>query len=463
MSGYSLPGTTLTEVTQPKSVNISSTQRIPCFIGIASDTVKVTNEAVVRSSTGTDSLAYTSYGIDSITYAGKQRGLKDIISGTHYNLTGDQIVWTSTGLAYVAAGSTYYVTYAYDRTYDANHLTNTTLNDYRYKEWTNYEDVVADLGEDIPANPLVMIARLALRVFNVPKIATVQVRTTSSSDFADALSLILYRDVQTICCLSTSAAVRALLLNHVTERSLPDNARFRMGWTGAAVGTEIGDISDSSSICGIAAGLASELMVMVNATRAKYYYNDPTTREELYTVVDGSFIAATLAAYRDAFSDPATTLLNKTVSGLELYEEDYDDYYSEYQLVQAGGSSVFIVQNGTDGVIKVIDDLTTDNSTVEKNNINIITAKHYIAKDVIVQMNRTFRGRLILDRNTYGNTVKGYLGIMFSIYKSAGIIEDVGTITATLPSTRRDTVNIFYSYYAVYTHKYTVGTYALEV
>jgi hypothetical protein len=78
-------------------------------------------------------------------------------------------------------------------------------------------------------------------------------------------------------------------------------------------------------------------------------------------------------------------------------------------------------------------------------------------------MNRTFRGRLILDRSTYGNTVKGYLGIMFAIYKSAGIIEDVGTITVTLPTTRRDTVNIFYSYYAVYTHKYTVGTYALEV
>lgn len=468
MAGYTLPGTILTEITQPKSVNISSTQRVPCFIGIASDTVLVENEEVIRSSTGgdltADSLDYTSSGISEILYVGKQRGLKDILTPTHYSLSSTgTLVFTSAGLIYVAYLSTYYVTYKYDRPYDADHLTDTTLNDYRYKEFTNFEDVVADLGDDIPDNPLVMICKLALRTFNVPKVATVQVPTGTVTDYTNALSMILYRDVQTVCCLSTNASVRALLNSHVTERSLPDNARYRMGWTGAAVGTEIGSDSDVNSISGIAVGLLNELMVVVNATRAKYYYNDPDTREELYTVVDGSFIAATIAAYRDSFSDPATTLLNKTIPGLELYEEDYDDYYSEYMLTQAGANSVFLVQNSTGGTMQVIDDLTTDNSTVERNNINIITAKHYIAKDVIRQMNRTFRGRLILDRNTYGNTVKGYLGIMFSIYKSAGIIEDVGTITVTLPTTRRDTVNIHYGYYAVYTHKYTDGTYSLEV
>lgn len=461
--GYKLPGTTIEEVTQPKSVNVSSTQRVPCFIGVASAYKTVTFEAVIRSSTGTDSLVYSSAGIYQITQTGKQRGLKDIIAGTHYNLVGNNIVWTSAGLVYVTAGATYYVSYKYTRLYDPVNLTNPELNDYCYKEFTAFEDVLADLGEDIPANPLVNICNLALKTFGVPKVAVVQVYANTTPSYTDALFLIKYRDVQTVCCMTSSAAVRTLLVSHVTERSLPDNMRMRMGWTGAAIGTEIGSEGDSNSIRGISAGIKNELVVMVNATRAKYYYSDPTTREQLYTTVDGSFVAAVLAAYHDSFSYPATTLLNKVVPGLELYTEDYDDYYSDYQLVQAGGSSVFLVQPSTGGSMKVIDDLTTDNSTVERNNINIIVSKHYIARDVAIQMDRTFKGRLILDRGVYSNTVSGYLAIMFSIYKQAGIIEKLDTIKVTLPTDRRDTVNIFYSFYSVYTHKYTVGTYSLSV
>ena len=76
---------------------------------------------------------------------------------------------------------------------------------------------------------------------------------------------------------------------------------------------------------------------------------------------------------------------------------------------------------------------------------------------------RTFKGKLILNGGSYANTVKAYLAIMFATYKKASIIESVGTITADISSLRRDTVDIFYSYYAVYTHKYTEGTYTLEV
>lgn len=459
--GYKLPGTTIEEVTLPSSVNLTTSQRIPCFIGRASAYIKVNYERVIRSSTGlADSLLYTSAGIHAVTKVGSQKGLNDYVVGTHYNLTGNQIVWTSAGI--VTPGATYFVSYSYDRPYDALHLTDVTLNDYRYKEFTRFEDVVNDLGDDLPANPLVMIAKIALKYFNVPKIAVVQVPADTQTDFANALSLIKYRDVQTVVPMTTNSVIRTLVANHVTERSLPDNGRYRMAWFGTVVGTPVGDESDPTSLRGIAVTLKNELCVLVNATRAKYYYNDPDTREELYTVVDGSFIAAVLAAYRDSFVYPSTTLLNRTVSGVELFDDDYDDYYSEYMLTLAGSSSVFLVASVA-GTMKVIDDLTTDNSTIERNNINIITAKHYIAKDVAIQMDRTFKGRLIIDSGSYINTVSAYLASMFAAYRKASILEKVGTITVTRDTERRDTINIFYSYYAVYTHKYTVGTYALEV
>lgn len=459
--GYRLPGTIIEEVTQPSSVNVSSSQRTPCFIGIASDYIKVNYEAVIRSSTGlADDLVYSSKGIHEIVQVGSQKGLNNYIEGTHFNLTGDQIVWTSTGI--ITIGAKYFVTYYYDRPYDPINITNVELNDYRYKEFTNFTDVYNDLGEDIPDNPLVMICKIALKYFNVPKVAVVQVRTGSVSDYSNALDLIKYRDIQTVIPLTTNTQVQTLVISHVTERTLPDNGRYRMAWFGAAIGTPVGDESDPTSLRGFAKNIQNELVVFVNATRAKYYYNDPITFEELYTVVDGSFIAAVLGAYRDSFIYPATTLLNRSVAGIELFDDDYDDYYSEYQLTLCGGSSVFLVES-LGGVMKVVDDLTTDNSTVERNNINIITAKHYIAKDVAIQMNRTFKGRLITNTNSYVGTVKSYLEMMFATYKGASVIERVGTITANISPLRRDTIIVSYSYYAVYTHKYTEGTYTLEV
>ena len=461
--GYSLPGTTIEEVTQPQSVNISSSQRTPCFIGVASTTIQVNYEAVIRSSTGTDNLVYSSSGVTSVTQIGTQKGLKDIIAVTDYSLVANKIVLTSAGQVKIASGATYYVSYKYTRAYDGSNLTNVTLNDYRYKTFTNFEDVQADLGDNIPANPLVMIAYLALRVYNVPQIAVVQVYTDDTNGYTNALSLIKERDVQTVCLLNSAANIRSLLVTHVNERSIPDNGKWRMGWTGAPAATVIGDNTNANSIRGIAYNLLNERMVMVNATRAKYYYTDPTTLTETYTTVDGAFIAAACAAYRDSFSYAATNLLNKTVAGLALFTEDFDDYYADNMLTMAGSSSVFLLGLGTSGALVVMDDLTTDNSTVARNNINVITAKDFIAKDVVIQMNRTFKGKLILDRSSFTTTVNAYLATMFSVYKNAGIIESVGTLTATLDATDGTKMHIFYSYVPVYGLKHIEGTFALTL
>ena len=306
--GYTLPGTTIEEIQNPASVNPTTTQRTPCFIGVASSYVKVTFEAVVRSSTGlVDDLEYTSEGIYEVIECGSQRGLSDYVEGTDFNVTNDQIVWTSSGI--VTVGATYFVTYRYNR----------PSSDYIYKEFTSYEDVTTDLGDDIPDHPLVMISKLALRYYSLPKIAIVQVPSTeTSTDYANAIDATKYRDVQTVCALTTNTTVQAYLINHVLERSLKDNGRYRVTYMGMPVGTPIGSDSDPTSIKGKAVSILQERVSLVNATRALYYYNDLTTGEEASTVVDGAFIAATVAAFRDSFIGPTTTLLNKILSGIEL-------------------------------------------------------------------------------------------------------------------------------------------------
>ena len=168
--GYRLPGTKIEEITSPSSVNPSSPQRTPCFIGTASANITVTNEEVTRGSGLTDSLAYTSSGIYEIIRCGSQKGLGNFVEDTHFTIVANQIQWTSTGV--MDAGAKYYVTYKYVR----------PSTDYIYKEFYSYEDVLADLGDNIPANPLVMISNLAFRYYNLPKIATVQVPVGETID-----------------------------------------------------------------------------------------------------------------------------------------------------------------------------------------------------------------------------------------------------------------------------------------
>ena len=352
----------------------------------------------------------------------------------------------------VADGGIYFVSY----------LINRPSTDYMvYKEFWVFEDVVDDLGEEIPENDLVMIAKLALKTYGVPRIGVVQVKPSASiSDYIDALNVIKYRDVQDVAILNTSPLCRSALKAHVDERSLPDNGRYRMGWCGAPALTPVGDSSDMNSLRGIAVNLKDERIVFVNATRAKYYYTDPVTEQTAVTVVDGSFIAAAVMAYRDSFPAPTTTLLGKLIPSLEPFEEDYDNYYTEYMLQQAGSDSCFLLTDAG-GVFKVVDDLTTDNSTVKRNNINIITAKDYIAKDVAIQMDRTFRGSLIYNRGGYAGMIKGYLTNLFIAYLNNRVIESIGDIDVKVSPTRPDTVVIKYSYYAVYTHKYTEGYYTI--
>lgn len=384
-------------------------------------------------------------GDTSITLYGTDAQLIEIDVGTSLVVT---------TIPRVAEGGTYYVTYRYNRPED----------DYKYKEFTNYQDVIDDLGDNVPDNPLVMIANLALEWYSVPKIAVVQVAATAqNSDYVAALQKCKHRNVQTLGVLNSSGTVRNATIAHVNERNLPENARWRMYYTGPAELTPLGDIDQANTVAGIAYSLKNEAVVFVNATRAKYYYKDPDTGVDTYTTVDGAFIGAALAAYHDSFSYPCQTLISHVLPGLELFADDYDDYFTDDKLKIAGTASACVLGLGSDNAIVVRDDLTTDNTSIEKNNINIITAKHYIAKDVMIQMDRTFTGRLITNRIEYKDTIKKYLTDLFRTYHAAKIIEQIGALDVELPTTRRDTVKIKYSYYAVYTHKYTEGEYTLAV
>ena len=370
--------------------------------------------------------------------------LKALAVGSVLNLT--------TVGSWISTGATYYVSYNYTR----------PDSDYGvYKLFNDYNMVLADLGTDIATNPVVNLCNLALNLYGVPAVGVVQVKNATKSSFQNALTAIKYKNVQDVCVLSTDPDVRSYVITEVTERSLPSSRRYRMAYLGAEAGTVVGDESNSHSLRGIVSTIKNKRVVFPNATRGIYYYTDASGNQQS-TLVDGSFIACAIGAFHAAFPDPTTTLLNKSIPGIDLLESDFDNYYSEYQLVQAGSSSCFLVKPSAAGGMLVIDDLTTDNSTVETNNINIVDVEDYIASDVIVQMDK-FHGKLIRDPKAYAGNIKKNLDALFAEYQRNGIISGVGYTTATISPARHDTILIGYGYYAVYTHKYTEGTYELLV
>ena len=93
MSGYTLPGTTITDNTQGVTVQTTSSQRKPCFIGLASPYVSVSKEAVKRSTGSSDSFAYTSCGIYKISAVGSSSGMNNFKSNVHWKLVDNKIEW----------------------------------------------------------------------------------------------------------------------------------------------------------------------------------------------------------------------------------------------------------------------------------------------------------------------------------------------------------------------------------
>ena len=376
------------------------------------------------------------------------------LSGTESQLNAITVgtVLTISTILPVAVGGTYFVSYEYTR----------PTSDYIYKEFSKIEDVKNDLGADIPDNPLVMIANLALTYYNVPTIGIVQVPPSNqNSDYVNALQLIKYRDVQDVCLLNTSSTVRNATITEINDRNLPANKRERMYYTGASALYPLGDNTVANSVCGIAYSILNEDTVFVNATRAQYTYKDPITNLDTLTTVDGAFIGAALAAYRDSFSYPSQTTMGNTIPGLTLFAEDFDDYFQDDALITAGNASCFIVRLGPQNSLVVVDDITTNNSSVEKNCINVITAKQFITRDVRVQLDRYFVGSLIIDKVAFTSLVTSFLAKLLNEYKNMNIIESVGTVVVSIDPVKGTQVNVFFSYISVYTAKYFEVTYTI--
>lgn len=367
------------------------------------------------------------------------------------------ITWNNTSFNLPAPGSTFYVNYRYKRP------STDYLKTYVYDDYQQFATDWQTAASDYPGNIFVDVA---MNIIGLPQISIVPVpETNSDADYINAILAVKERNIQDLVVLNSSESVQVQAAFSVLERSAPENAYYRMYWTGGPANYPLGDADTPASLIGRKQLLTNERTIFINAPRGRVTFTNPTGQSETIQV-DGSFLAGLITAYYNSRpgANPNVEVMGKIMPGFTLYREDFDNYYSKSRLTRAGQESLYLLQPvGSIGQPKVIDDLTTDSSTLERQNPNIIRSKDYINTDIANQMERNFQGKLMPDPGIHATAMLNYLSLRFSQYKQNKIVVKYKDLSVTRSSNRADTMVIKYAWEGVYTHKYTDGTYYIVV
>lgn len=367
------------------------------------------------------------------------------------------ITWNNTSFNLPAPGSTYYTNYRYKRP-NTDYLKSYVYDDYQTfaSEWQTSD----------AAYPGNIFVDIALNLIGLQQISIVPVpETNADSDYVNGILAIKERSIQDLVVLNSSETVQVDAAFHVLERSAPENAYYRMYWTGGPASYPLGDANTPASLIGRKQLVTNERTVFINVPRGTVTFTGSNGQSQSLEV-DGAFIAGLIVAYYNARPDanPNVEVMGKIMPGFSLYKTDFDNYYSTSKLKRAGQESLYLLQPvGSIGQPKVIDDLTTDSSTLERQNPNIIRSKDYINTDVANQMERNFQGKLMPDPGIHATAMLNYLGLLFAQYKQSKIVVSYKDLSVTRSQFRGDTMVIKYAWEGVYTHKYTDGTYYIIV
>lgn len=399
----------------------------------------------------------TNGGIDVLAI-GSVTGLRNFVLNQDYVYESNgTITWLPSARNTPAAGATYYVTYNYNRP---------TTDFYKKYAYENFGAFVDEWQMPTDAYLGNIFTYLALEIIRVSRLVIVPVPPGSSSaNYISGINSLEDSDIQDLVVLSADPEVQVVAQFHVDERSAPENARYRVYWTGPQSGQPLGDASTPASVIGQKQLLKSERVTYVNTPRGIVSYLQEDGRTVTKSV-DGAFIAGALAVYYNAQAGgaPNVEIINKVIPGIRLFPEDTDEFYTTKRLERAGQESIYLINPvGSLALPVVVDDLTTDSSSLEKQSPNIVRSKDYINRDVAIQIKNSFQGKLMINPGQHIKNINTYLQSLFNQYRGANVIADIKNISASRSPDRPDTIKIFFAYEAIYTHKYTEGEYYLSI
>ncbi len=236
--------------------------------------------------------------------------------------------------------------------------------------------------------------------YNPPGLFIIQVKDSdddgmySRDDFKTAITTFLQDRRATDLVVLNNFASLPDQLQVINIANDPFELHESMTWVGTPIGTTIGSEIELGSLVFLSRKTlavfgqspAHGTRVLVSATRATKTIT-LEDRTSTSVTLDGSFVAAALAARNSSFADPKETLLLKTITSFD----NMQTYTDAENRIIGGNNIVFFADEGQ-GVYRIKEDVTTDPFSPDTLNINQMVQKQFVTKDMRRIINQSIIG-----------------------------------------------------------------------
>jgi len=282
-------------------------------------------------------------------------------------------------------------------------------------------------------NHLYIMNEIAMGDVGAPGIYIVQVHDSDGDgaftdlDFKDAIvASESPRAISDLIVLSHFSSLTDQL-NSLNRMADPFKRRLRMGWIGAPTPTLVGSEDESGSLVNLSKRVlqvygnnpAHGTRVLVGATYA--------TRELLLdngvtevVDLDGSFVAGALAALVASFSVPSATVLRQQLAGFKTIQT-YGDAESPDNMVLGAANVIPFLDLGA-GIYQIMLAVTTDTFAPDFSQINAMTQKMYVTKQVRTELDSKLIGLVVPSAEAGVGLIKSFLVQELLMLQGRGLI-----------------------------------------
>lgn len=414
------PSVTSQFVRTPAASPVAIGTRVMALIGKGSDSFTI-QEKVIRGAGASDTLAHTATAISKV---GNFKGTTDYVVTTDYALDSGAIRWESGHGP--ATSATYYVTYTYAK----------TTTDYAPFLTNSFDDVVNQCGDigltsgELNADSYVtMAAQIAFNV-GVRQVIICQIETNDTDGFSDAYDKLEvpingvnpYYIVPLLGSLATSGdfiTAKGTALTHCLKMSSEEFGKERRLYTGEkdyGSGVSVNDlVSEATAL------IESRVTLAGNWDSIRVVSQNTGSVD---VVLDGCFQAVMLAAYRTTqfVSDP---MMNKPITGAFT---GFNTRWNDIEIDTLVDNGVCVCEE-ISGIIKVVDDITTNNSDEIEVDINTVEAR-----DTLISMARQsveVRYKGARGDNSVSSQLKSFMETFLNQRLGEGLIAGIGAISAS--------------------------------
>lgn len=403
--GYANPGSPAAATNAEINININAI--------LANSSVYGPRYATVASVSGTQ-LVLTSptQGIASFVSIAASPTVSAVTA--LYGLSAGQLPYTQAGTgARPSAGAIYFASYDYTRpSTDYNAL----------KRYFTPDQVYADVGFPSATNTLALAAGIAFEN-NAPSVIVCQVNDTSfpgsptQTEFLTALTATNSSSSATdICLLTTALASQVDLLNNIVNQNSPTEKNPRRGWFGMARNTLVGDKDTAGTfiyastrtlqVPGDSPGRGRMILAAPANVSRDITLSDGSV---INVLLDGTYVAAAIAAKMTSFNSPSDTLTRKNISGFKI--ETFQTYLKQERGLLASNGCTVVTQDA--GRLVLLDPMSTEGGggkAIQFQEISASTQKDSVVVGINESLNANLVGVVPSDLANFILTIKGYLG-----------------------------------------------------